>query len=507
MVKVSPSKLELACACPAAPSRNLAFPFVETEASKRGSHLHEVISLILQTKVEEREETFKDITSEMEDADREAIKICMEVADTLKPKGKRIVFIEEKMNLEFLQAKLKGTPDLAYYDMASKTICVVDWKFGKGQVPDPSDNKQLMAYSLALRNYLMDNGGYEVSQAYLVICQPCGTAQQSYRDAKFSAEVFSTWEKEIKDAIQAAQAKDAPAIPGNHCKRCFCEAGKAGACPEFKTYSDGRTNEKKDESTRQAAFAVSGLSPVVVESPSIQFPIVVISEEAIAKAEDFRTQAEGLVLDQVSANAMGLLLQDITKFEKQVETNREAIKKPVLELGRAIDEKAKQALLPLREAKAKAQTRLTEWKASEDRKAMAIQAEFERKKREAETLAREAELKRLQAEQALKNAKNEEDRKKALEAAEKAAREQAKAINESESVIAPIVQEPMKIAGVTMKKVPEFTILDITKVPAMFLEVKESLLKKAIEQKSVTEKDTWLEIKWVDKAQSAGGRR
>jgi hypothetical protein len=403
----------------------------------------------------------------LSDEDKAAVKTAVEVAMALKPKGKHIVWIEEKLNLEVVDMKT-GKVDLAYFDAESQSLCVVDHKFGKGPVPDPTDNKQLQAYSLALVESLKKQG-FEVLQAYLVISQPCGTVRQSYKDALFPAQVFPAWRNEIKDALKACQAKDPPATPGVHCKRSFCEAGKHGACPEFKAYSDGKSVEREELSTRTAAFAVSGLSPVIVEGPTLSFPIIVISDEAITRAEDFRLKAQDPVVDQHSANTMGLLLNDITKFEGQMVKNLKEVKKPLAALEDRIDEACAKGLTPLREAKAHAKGNLDGW---------------------------------------IK--KNNDEREEAIERAKEqiAANKADVAAGAEITTSVPVIPEPVKIAGVNVKKVPEFEILDWDAMPEMFKKkgVEEVMLKKAIESKKVTEKDTWLEIKWVDKSQSTGRR-
>jgi len=425
---------------------------VDSPASLRGKDLHERTALIIDAGVDQLDGICEGIPEE----DKKAVQTCIEVAQMLMPKGKRIIFIEEKMDIRFL-GSTTGTPDLAFYDVASKTIAVIDWKFGRGPVPDPHDNKQLQAYVLALRNALKEMG-HDVVQAYLVICQPSGTAKESYRDAQFSAEVFPAWEEQIKAGIAAAQKKDAPAIPGPHCKRSFCEAGKNGACPEFKAYSKEKSDDREDIAQKKAAFAVSGLSPVVVEAPAISFPLVVISEEAIAKAEEYRLQAEAAVTDQISANSMGLLLNEITKFESVVEKNRETVKRPVLDLGRAIDDAAKQALIPLREAKAQAQKRLVDWKVEQDNNV-----------------------------------------------------EEAIAQAEKTGSPAPAIVAPVVIAGVKTKKVPEFSVKAFALMPDEFKMTNEKVLKAAIETNQWGNgkgavPPAWLEVKWVDRASSTGRR-
>ena len=498
MIKIYPSKLDLACACPAAPVRNLAFPFEKSEASERGLDLHERTALVLDAGLEELDGICEDLPED----DKQAVKTAVEVAVMLKPKGKHERWIETKLFIKVLGGN--GKMDLAYFDYESGSLMVCDWKFGKGEVPDPSDNKQLQAYVLVLRDELKAKG-IEVLQAYLVICQPCGTPRQSYRDALFPAQVFPAWEKEIESAVKAANAKDAPATPGTHCKRSFCEAGKHGACPEFKAYSEGKAVEKESRKASEAAFAVGGFAPVIVESPTVSFPIVVLSEEAIAKAQDLLAQAQAPVTDQASADSMGRTLQAITTFEGQVDKNREVAKKPVLDLGRAIDDAARKALIPLREGKALASKNLMDWKKGEDDKAALARFEHERVKRLAEEAERKAREEGLAAARRAQEATSKAERDKALEDAKQAALRRLEA-EKAIQVEAPIVQAPIKIAGVKTQLVPEIEVLDFAAMPDMFKVTDDAMLKKAVMAEKVTNKDTWVKIKWVEKAASTGRR-
>jgi hypothetical protein len=363
-----------------------------------------------------------------------------------------------------------------------------------------------MAYALALTKFLKEKHKLKVLQAYLVISQPSGSVKESYRDALFPASVFPQWETQIQMAIVDASVIGATATPGPHCKRSFCEAGKHGVCPEFEKYKEGKDAEKTEMVQRQAAFATGGTMPVVVESPAISFPIVVISEEAIARANDLLDQAEkGLVLDQDTANQMGLLLNEITKFEGQIEVSKGVAKRPVIDLGKAIEEAAKQALVPLREAKTKAQERLTTWKASEDRKRLQAEIEANRLKVQAESEANAARLKKEAAERQAREATTAEAREKARQEAEKQANIQAAQQQAAKAVQVPVAA-PIKIAGVKTKQVPEWEILDFSKMPDTYKAVDEKMLKTAIEAGKVNEKDDWIKITWVDKASSTGRR-
>src|ERR1700691_1246863 len=132
MIKVLPSKLELAFACQAATQRSIDFPFEETPASIRGNALHEATAMVIQVGIENLDEVCKDLSDE----DKACVKMAVEVANALKPRGRHKRYIEHKVKLDFLNMRT-GKVDLAYYDYGSGSLSVIDHKFGSMAVTAP----------------------------------------------------------------------------------------------------------------------------------------------------------------------------------------------------------------------------------------------------------------------------------------------------------------------------------------------------------------------------------
>jgi len=473
------------------------FPFEDNPAAARGRDLHERTANGLRSGPEGHA-AFLDGLS---DEDAEAVKTCWAVAKELEPAGPHKTYIEDPVTLTLLGIP-QGTPDLVYFDENSETICVVDWKFGKGPVPDPMDNKQLMAYVLGHAYVRM----WIFKQAHLVVCQPCGTAKQSYRSVTIAAAEFTEWESKIKRWVLDALQKVPPADPGTWCKRQYCEACKHDACPEFKVWNEKAETVKNEAKVETALAAVSGFNPIEVDG--IPGPIVVIDAAAVEKAEGFRERAGKLaVSDQDSANVAGLCLAEITKFKGQVELSRKTVKAPVLELGRRIDTEADKALAPLDEASNGLKSRLNAWKDEENARQARERAEAERKVREAQEAQRKAEEDSRRAQQEALNATTKAAREEAARKLAEAEAERAKA-QVSAQVPLP-VSEPVKIAGVKSQKVPEFTIPDVSKVPAEYLQVNETLVKAAIKSNkwgNGKPAPEWVSVRWVESSSSTGRR-
>lgn len=516
-LKVSPSKLEVVSHCAASPLRSAPFPWEPSPEAERGSDLHKRIELLIDAGFS----AFEDVTAGLPEADRDAIKTCWDVFQSLLPAGEHARLVEKKLDLSFLGIPNGGKPDLAFYDVASKTVAVVDWKFGGGPVPAPVENKQLIAYAIGLTKKLSLQG-FEVHCWHLVVCQPDPRFGDSYKTATIEGGEFAGWAEKIKVWVEAALAPDPKATPGPWCGACYCEAKKHSACAEYANWSGVQAAEKEEVKQAEAAFAVAGFHEITVSAPVPAFPIVVLSQEAVARAADLKTQIFALeVKDQDSANQMGLLVQEATKFQGQVNKNRETVKRPVLDLGLAIDAAAKKGLDPLQEAKGEGNIRIANWKTKETNRREAIAREEEAKRREAEAKRQAEEDKRLKAEadelaaqERLKAAKNKKEREAALIAQAEAANKK-KAAEEATAklevpVAEPVVAIPVAVMGSTFKKVPEFRIVDSDKIPRHLLVVNEALLLKTIEAqgwgKDGTACPSWIAVEWVDKARSKGGR-
>jgi hypothetical protein len=497
LITVRPSKLDLVSHCPAAILRSSSYPFEDNSAAARGRDLHQRVANALRT-VPRADDVYVDGLNE---EDAKAVRTCLEVADSLRPRGPHKTYIEDPVNLMLLGIP-QGTPDLVYFDEESETICVIDWKFGGVPVPDPMDNKQLFAYVLGhayIREWLF-------KQAHLVVCQPDAYSGAPYKSVTIPAAEFTEYESNIKRCVQEAIQKTPPASAGPWCKRGFCEACKHEDCPEYKAWSEKNAEEKQEAKVQTALAATSGFDPIKVAG--IPGPIVILDAAVLQKAEEYRSKALSMaVTDQESANEVGLFLGEVTKFEGQVELSRQTVKAPVLELGKVIDSEARKALEPLQEAKAGMKARLKAWMDEENAKRERERQEAERKIREAQDAQRKAEEESRKAQQEALNATTKVARE---EAARKVAEaEAARTRAQVASQVSFVEPAPAKVAGVKSQKVPEFTIPDISKVPMEYLQVNESVVMAAIKSgKWGKDKPApeWLTVKWVEKTSSTGRR-
>jgi hypothetical protein len=504
MKSLKPSKLGLVAECAAAAQRSEPFPFVPSPASERGKMLHAVVARIMRGGAE----VFDEAAAGLSDMDRAAVKTCVDLFNLkVRPGGKFLIQIETKLDLEALGMHNGGTPDVAVYDMDSRTVAVVDWKFGSGPVSDPFENKQLIAYLLAVVDDLA-KAGYVVDKGYLVVVQPQADPGKSYRDHVVEAGEFPGWRESIRQWIKAALAPKPPARPGPWCRSQFCDAGKNGACPEYDEWRGERQEAREATKTAEREYAVSGFNPIVVSAPVPQLPIVVLDAAAVARAQGLRDEMFALeVVDQATADRMGALLAESTKFEGQIDANRLIVKRPVIELERAIDDAAKLGLNALREGKGEGKMRIDAWiKGENKRREDAARVEREKAEKLAEQARLQAEADAKAAADRLKKAKTEAARKQALLDQADALKRQA----EPPPAPPPAPVIPAKAAGTNVVKEPQYAIPDPNQIPRDYLVLNEPALVKAIKAfgwgKNGTPCPSWLKVEWVDRSRAKGGR-
>ncbi len=114
-----------------------------------------------------------------------------------------------------------GTADYSCYHAPTKTLDVVDLKYGRGVAVDPQDNKQLLCYALGVaRRY--DNQG--LAKVRLTVVQPrCPHPDGPIRTWEAPVLDLFDFETDIRERALLTREPDAPLVAGEHCK--FCPAG------------------------------------------------------------------------------------------------------------------------------------------------------------------------------------------------------------------------------------------------------------------------------------------
>jgi hypothetical protein len=146
-------------------------------------------------------------------------------------------------------------------------------------------------------------------------------------------------------------------------------------------------------------------------------------------------------------------MKPLREIERQVESDRKTVKAPVLDLGRAVDDKAKAFVAPVSAELARLSNLVAHYQFEERKKAAEAEA------------ARQAELRRQQEERLKAEAearRQEEERRKAIEAGKPAPPPPAPLPPPPAPVATPsLFREPPKPAGLVVREQWQFEVLDV----------------------------------------------
>lgn len=111
-----------------------------------------------------------------------------------------------------------GTADFSCYNTETKTLDVVDFKYGRGVAVEPQDNKQLLCYALGVARRYSNQG---LAQVRLTVVQPrCPHPKGSIRTWEVDVLDLFEFEDEIRERALATRDPEAPLVAGEHCKFC-----------------------------------------------------------------------------------------------------------------------------------------------------------------------------------------------------------------------------------------------------------------------------------------------
>lgn len=226
-------------------------------------------------------------------------------------------------------------------------------------------------------------------------------------------------------------------------------------------------------------------------------------ERQVAEA---RQRAEAIeVRNPEEAERAARLLREIAARRKAAETERRELKAPIIEAGKRLDQKFKDAMAPFDPVDKIVRDKLGVYEAEQERIRREEQERIDRETAERERIAREARevqeaeerRKREQAEREQREAdelaaaaKDEEERA-AAEALAEEAREKAAEAATAEAAISslPEIELPTAVVpaapkptGISQRKVWKATVVDAALVPREYLAVDEKLIKAAVRE-------------------------
>jgi hypothetical protein len=136
--------------------------------------------------------------------------------------------VESRLDLTHVIDGCFGTGDALIYDPKSQHLIVADLKYGRGVPVDPEENEQLLTYAVgALKRY--HNRG--IRSLTLAVIQPRAAHEKGpIREWDCHPYDLIEFTERLRDGAKKTEAKDAPLVPGEHCK--FCKA--APVCPALR---------------------------------------------------------------------------------------------------------------------------------------------------------------------------------------------------------------------------------------------------------------------------------
>ena len=135
-----------------------------------------------------------------------------------------ILEVEERVTAESVDASVYGTADATVYQKGN-ILVIADLKYGKGQVVEVVNNKQLIIYAIAAMDTLC---GWTFEKVRIGVIQPRARhAEGPVRWWEVSTKFLKEEAAKLKLAVAETRKPDAPFASGSHCRWC---SGKA-QCP------------------------------------------------------------------------------------------------------------------------------------------------------------------------------------------------------------------------------------------------------------------------------------
>ena len=197
-------------------------PQVESKYAAEGTKLHEAIQRLLDT-----EDTLGVVADEMclDDGQKEKLSFCLNALDQIDPKRQMTYVTEAKVEFEGVKA-LEGVFGSADVVGCIGDRCVVlDWKFGDGVIVDAEENPQGLFYAAAVKKTSgLHWAAQGTSEVEIIIVQP-----PMVRRWVTTWRRVDAFERELVEAVKAAQRPDAPLAIGDHCRWCTAKP----ICPQM----------------------------------------------------------------------------------------------------------------------------------------------------------------------------------------------------------------------------------------------------------------------------------
>lgn len=161
----------------------------------------------------------------IEEYDPNMVNEVLIYTDYVETIPKDIILIEHKFDLSPIYPGMFGTSDCTIYQEKTKTLHVIDLKFGRGVFVKAENNTQLLYYALGAFEELK----LPVREVVLTIVQPRYASDDKIRSHVIHASDLYDFSIDLIEGAKKTEDPNAPLVKGFHCK--FCPAKKI--CPEI----------------------------------------------------------------------------------------------------------------------------------------------------------------------------------------------------------------------------------------------------------------------------------
>lgn len=209
--------------CPPSARLNAAKDDTPSEYAAQGTDAHTLCEYKLRKalgeKVRDPTKKLASYDSEMEDCAAAYSQFVMGLVNQFRENSKdTVVMVEQRVDFSQYVPEGFGTADTII--ISGKTICIVDYKHGKGIEVNADHNSQMMCYALGCIQ--MFDGLYDIDNVLMVIFQPRLSNISEFEISKADLLVWA--EKVLIPAAKLAYKGEGEFHAGDHCRFCKVKA-------------------------------------------------------------------------------------------------------------------------------------------------------------------------------------------------------------------------------------------------------------------------------------------
>jgi hypothetical protein len=219
-------------ACPGSVRLSKGMPNVSSPFAQEGTAAHELSEKCLASGKNAIEFEGEEIEGFTVDEDMaEAVQVYVDAVREEAVGGQ--LFIEQRFSLEALNPPVPmfGTADAVIWNADTRTLTVMDLKFGAGVSVKVENSPQLSYYALGAMLALEKSHGIFPERVKMVIVQPRYRHPDGFVRA-FEIDSYTLrveWADYLIEAANKTLDEDAPLVAGDHCRFCLAQA----KCPRL----------------------------------------------------------------------------------------------------------------------------------------------------------------------------------------------------------------------------------------------------------------------------------